>query len=199
MTDSLSVVVGGEVAAGLADVLVVPEAGGEGEQALSDAGHEAGHRDGAVVLDGELAFEGVEHGLDPLADRAERPETRGLVFAVRAHEDRAELVHELFEVAAGEAFVGDHGLAVELDAGEHLGGDLALAEVRGGQFERDRHPVSGAEQVEAKAPEVAGVAGAVAVGAWPGNSDRLTVSRDCPDGTGVESSRRMSSNHESDR
>ncbi len=39
----MSVVVGGEVAPGAADVPVVPEAGGERQQALRDAGDEAGH------------------------------------------------------------------------------------------------------------------------------------------------------------
>src|SRR6266566_3762279 len=64
MTDSVwagvSVVVGGEVSSGDAGLPVVPEAGGEGEQTLGDAGDQVGHRVGAVVFERELAFECVE-------------------------------------------------------------------------------------------------------------------------------------------
>ena len=53
MSDSVGlVVVGGEVAAGLAGVPVVPEARGEGEQALRDAGDQSGHGVGAVLFGG---------------------------------------------------------------------------------------------------------------------------------------------------
>jgi hypothetical protein len=58
---------------------------------------------------------------------------------------------------------GDHGVAVELDAGEQFGGDLAFGGVGGRELEGDRHPVGGAEQIEPETPEVAAVAGAVAV------------------------------------
>jgi hypothetical protein len=56
------------------------------------------------------------------------PKARLLVFALGAHEDRSELGHQLLERFAGEAHVGDHRVAVELDAGEHFGRDLALGD-----------------------------------------------------------------------
>ena len=62
------VVVGGEGAEdGGADAVVVPDRGGEGEDALADAGADAGGGAPAVAFEVELAFEGVEDGLDHLA------------------------------------------------------------------------------------------------------------------------------------
>src|SRR5712691_11383401 len=90
MIDSVcsgSVVVGGEVAAGLAGVPVVPESGGEREEALGDPGDQSGRGVGAVLFERELAFDRVEHGFDRLPDAAEAAEAGGLVFAVGAQED----------------------------------------------------------------------------------------------------------------
>ena len=60
----------------LARGAVVPDGGGEGEQAL---GHPRGHSGqvaSAVHLRVELALEGVVDRLDELTDRRERPLTR---------------------------------------------------------------------------------------------------------------------------
>jgi hypothetical protein len=88
MTDSVwglgSVVVGGEVTAGVAEVPVVPEAGSERKQALGDARDQAGHGVGAVALERELAFDRVDDRLDPLAHTAEVAEAGRLVLAVGA-------------------------------------------------------------------------------------------------------------------
>ncbi len=56
MVDSVSVSVGGEVAAGVSDSLVVGEAGCEREQSERDAAGEAGEGAGAVAFEAELAF-----------------------------------------------------------------------------------------------------------------------------------------------
>jgi len=72
------------------------------------------------------------------------------------------------ELLAGKALVGHDGVALEIDAGEHLGRDLALAAVGRGELEGDRHPVGCAQQIEPKAPEVAGMRGAVPVGGVAG-------------------------------
>jgi hypothetical protein len=76
----------------------------------------------------------------------------------------APVGHEAFELPAGEALVGDHGMACRGDAFEHLGGDLPLRGVGRKQFEGDRAAVGGEEEMEAEAPEPAAVGGAVAVG-----------------------------------
>src|SRR5918999_4378423 len=73
MVDSELVGVGGEVAAGVADLPVVPEAGGEGEQAHPDAGAEAGQGAGAVAFEPELALAGPEDRFDALADVPSEP------------------------------------------------------------------------------------------------------------------------------
>ena len=85
---------------------VVPDAGGECEESGLDSGIDSGEGPSAVLFKGELAFEGVEDGFDPLPDAAEVPEAGLLVFAVRADQVRAEgLGDEPFELPAGEAFV----------------------------------------------------------------------------------------------
>src|SRR5918996_5054418 len=81
MVDSELVGIGGEVAAGVADLPVVPEAGGEGEQAHPDAGAEAGQGAGAVAFEPELALAGPEDRFDALADVPERAEAGLLVAA----------------------------------------------------------------------------------------------------------------------
>ncbi len=63
---------------------VVPDGGGEGKETGSDAGVDAGQDSAAVLLEGELALEGVEDRLGPLPLAGEPPEPRGLVLAVGA-------------------------------------------------------------------------------------------------------------------
>src|SRR6266511_1859516 len=102
MLDSESVAVGGEVAAGVTDVVVVDEAGGERQEPERDAGADAGQGAGAVLFEGELALAGPDDRFDALADRAEGAVAVGFVFAVGAQEVRAEGGHDLFELLAGE-------------------------------------------------------------------------------------------------
>src|SRR6266487_6116763 len=110
MVDSQSVAVGGEVAAGVTDVVVVPQAGGEGEQAQRDAGADAGQCSPAVGFEGELALAGPKDGLDPLAHRYERAVASRLILAVGPEEVRAERGHGVLELIAGEALVGHDGV-----------------------------------------------------------------------------------------
>ncbi len=99
---------------------------------------------------------------------AELAEPRLLALSVGAEEDRAQLAHERLKVRTGEALVGDHRVALQLDPGKHLGRDLALGGVCWRQLEGNRHPVGRAEQIEPKTPEVATVAGAISVGGVAG-------------------------------
>src|SRR5215211_8516027 len=168
MVDSESVAVGREVAAWLTDRFVVPEAGGEGQQSLRDAGDDAAERARPVALERELLLERLEDRLDPLPGAAERPEARLLVLAVGAHRAAAVVGDEPLEVAAREALVGEHHAAVDRDALEDLGRRPALRDVGRRELEADRHPVRGAEQKEPKAPEEARVRAAVAVGGVAG-------------------------------
>jgi hypothetical protein len=131
MVDSVSVAVGGEVAAWVTDVVVVEETGGEGQESQRDACAQAFDGAPAVGFEGELALAGPEHRFDPLADRSEGAVAMGFVAAVGAQEVRAEGGHDLFELFAGEAFVGHDGVAVQVDPLEHLGGDDALGGVGG--------------------------------------------------------------------
>ena len=64
------------------DEPVVPDRGGEGEESRGDAGVDPGDGSAAMVFEGQLAFQRVEHGFDPLPDAAEFPEPWCLVLAV---------------------------------------------------------------------------------------------------------------------
>lgn len=87
---------------------------------------------------------------------------------VRAGRTRvhAQVVEELLEGLAGEAFVGQDDLAcgdqvvVDLQQSLH---DLAFVQFGVGQTPHDRHALHGGHEVEAHAPEVAGMGSAVAV------------------------------------
>src|SRR5512144_2393519 len=112
MVDSQSVAIGGEVAAWVTDLLVVHEAGGEGEKSERDAHADSRQRASAVGFERELAFAGPKDRFDPLAHRSERAVATRLVGAVGAQEARTEPGHDLLELLAGEALVGEHGVAV---------------------------------------------------------------------------------------
>src|SRR3990172_874563 len=105
MVDSESVAVGGEVSPVVADVVVVDEAGGEGQESERDACADAWEGAPAVAFEGELPFAGPEDRLDPLAHRVEGPVSAGFVLAVGAQEAGAGRGHGLFELLAREALV----------------------------------------------------------------------------------------------
>src|SRR3954449_8876353 len=168
MVDSESVAVGGEVAAWLTDVVVVDESGGEGEQSERDADADAGDGAAAVAFEGQLALAGPKPRLDPLADGAERAVAAIFVAAIGAQKAGAEAGNVVLELLAREALVGDHGVALQRDAFEHLRRDLALGRVGRRQLKGDRHAVGRAEQVEPESPKEAAVAAAIAVGGAAG-------------------------------
>src|ERR671922_216091 len=164
MVDSESVAVGGEVAAWVPDVVVVDEPCGESEQPERDADADAGDGPAAVAFERQLALAGPKHRLDPLTDRAERAVAARLVLAVGPQQAGAEAGDVLLELLAREALVGDDGIALQRDAFEHLGRDLALGRIGGRQPERDRHAVGRAQQIQPETPEETRVGAAVAGG-----------------------------------
>lgn len=127
---------------------------------------------GAVGFEAELALEGVVDRLDPLPDSAEVAVAGVLVAAVRAQHPHAECGDLGFDVAPGQALVGQHRGARAQQAGLHGDGQqvqahVAFAELGIGQAPGDGHPVRRGEQVELQAPVVAGVGGAEPVAADP--------------------------------
>ena len=136
MVDSDSVGIGGEVAAGVADLPVVPEACGEGEQ--SDA--RCGRRGRAGC-----GLRGARGRVGPCRSRTpirwpwrmwpQRAEAGLLVAAVGAQQARSLLGDEALEVLAREALVGDKHVAGERQPLEQLLGDLALGGVGRGELE----------------------------------------------------------------
>src|SRR5688572_2092485 len=100
MVDSELVGVGGEVAAWLTDVVVMDEAGGEGEQAERDADADAGECAAAVAFERQWPLAGPDDRFDPLADRAQRAVAARLVFAIGPQEPGAEAGHVGLELLA---------------------------------------------------------------------------------------------------
>src|ERR1051326_1482554 len=146
------------------DEPVVPDPGGEGEQALSAPHNNTEAVATAVFFESELALEGVVDALDVLADPGQLAEAPPLVAAVRSDEDGRQVADEVLELPAGVPLVGhDEQASSQWQAREHGLGDLAIAELGIGQAPGRDDAVRGGEQVKAKAPEVARVGGAVAV------------------------------------
>src|SRR3982751_6571542 len=162
-----SVIVGGEAAGdGGADVVVVPDGCGEGQDALPDADADSLGGMPAVLFEVELALEGVINRLDHLPEGFEELRSRpvGLALAGRAQQSHPGVGQGRLELVAVVVLVRDHDLAAPL-AGQCRVGvqdaeeSLALVGFCPGQREADRQAAPGAQQVQPQAPEVAGGAG----------------------------------------
>src|SRR5215471_17763789 len=112
MTDSKgsAVVVGDQRAYDrLAGVVVVPDGGGEGEDALQDAGEDSGGSVPAVAFEVELAFEGGVDRFDDLPQRLEEPGAgrAGFAFAGGAEQPGAAVGQGVLKVGAVVVLVAD--------------------------------------------------------------------------------------------
>lgn len=126
----------------------------------------------AVVFEAEVATEGLEDGLDPLADAAEFPEPGLFVLALRSHQVCSDAFgDEPFEMTAGEddMIVEDQVVVVA----QQGFGDFEVPEFRVGQALDHPRPVWRADQIQATAPEVAGVWGAGTVAGIPGQVEAI--------------------------
>src|SRR3989304_6222003 len=110
MSDSVSVVIGGEATARIADLPVVPDADRKREHALADTRPDAVGGAATVAFERELAHDGVDDRLDPLANAAERAEARRFVATVGTQQLGRERADDLFELLAREALVADDEL-----------------------------------------------------------------------------------------
>src|SRR6266540_1278556 len=136
-----SVVVGDQGAlVGRAGLPVPPDPSSQGEQPLRDPDPDPLRGAAAVMFQAELAIEGAEGALDPLADAPQRPNPALLVGPVGAQQPRHVLADELVELAAGEALVADQQQAwaqpgtLVVEQGRH---DLTLAQLGAGQAPGD--------------------------------------------------------------
>jgi hypothetical protein len=101
-------------------VPVVPDGCGEGEESGGDAGVDPGEGSAAVLFEGELAFQGVEHGLDPLPHGAELAVAGVLVRKSRRPSEARERSWSQFSVELSESLVGQDRFAelLEVASGE---------------------------------------------------------------------------------
>src|SRR3989442_5411095 len=90
-----------------ADEPVVPDAGRESEQPLSDPHHDAAAGAAAVLFEPELTFEGVVDGLDTLTEPAQLAVALPLTTAIGPDERGAEFTDEGLELPPGVPLVSD--------------------------------------------------------------------------------------------
>src|SRR3954464_13069804 len=153
----------GECAAGAAEPVVEVDAGGEGEQALQDAGAQVVESARSVAFEREQVLGRPVDRFDALADRCAVWAAVGLVGSGGADEHGAEVVDGGGELAAGVALVGDHGLPAAQGAGQQLERDLALGAIGADEADGARGAVEPKGGVQAHPKEEAAVAAAVAV------------------------------------
>src|SRR5438552_3160923 len=101
----------GDGAAGLSELVVEADAGGEREQPGGDAGSEVAGGAGAVAFERQQILEGDEDRLDPLPDGRQVNVSVGLVFAGGSDDQAAQLADGLFELVSGVSLVADDRLA----------------------------------------------------------------------------------------
>src|SRR5207244_506465 len=155
MVDPELVAIGAEAPARLTDLGVMPEPGGEARSRSPTRAHRPGSVRAPWRSRPSCPLPGPKDRFDPLAHAPERSELERLVLAIGTKELGSAIGHPALELGAGEALVGDDGEAGERDPLEHLARDLSLGSICRGELEGDRGPVARAEQIEAKAPEVA--------------------------------------------
>src|SRR5258708_5299533 len=188
-----SVVIGEEGAVGRgAEEPVVPNGSGKGEKALGDETSDTECGGPAMQFETELSLESVEDGLDGLADPAELAEAALFFFAqVGANQSCAAGADEGFEIAAGISLVGDDEQpGAELGVLKHGLCDLPIVDLGIGQTPERDSAIGSGEQVQAQAPEVAGVGGAIAIVGPAGELGALgSLARGATgDGSGIEQS-----------
>ena len=177
-----SVVIGDQRALVLgAELPVEPDRRGQGQQPLGDPGVDPGWGAAAVLLQTELAFEGVDNRLDPLAHRPQAPEPGRFVAAVGPHQHGAQAGHLVLDRGSGQALVDDEDLPrMDAVAVQQRRGDLPLAQLGAGQAPGNRAAVGRGEDIQLEAPVPARVAGTPAVIGPPTQRrplDRLTAGR----------------------
>src|SRR5260370_27936579 len=132
MIDSeCSVVVGdqGALVRG-ADEPVVPDAGSEGEQALSYPHVDAEVGPAAVLFEPKLTLEGVVDRLDALPDPAQLAVASALVAPIRSDKDGRQFADEVLELLSGVPLVShDEQARPWRRVLEHGLGDLSIAKV----------------------------------------------------------------------
>lgn len=143
---------------GVAGVVVVPDGGCQVQDPLGDARGDAGGGAPVVALEPELVLEGVEDGLDPLADLLQGGGAGSgcLVACGRAQQGQPGLVQVVLQVCGAVALVGDDRVgAGGRQVLEHAAQDLALVLAGTGDGPGHRKPGGGGDQVQAQAPEEA--------------------------------------------
>src|SRR3954463_4151115 len=163
-----SVVVVDEASVPVADELVVAGVAGPGGEGPREWGPLGRGCVRAVAFEGELALEAVDDRFDPLAHGAEFAEAAWLVLAIGPQQPAAHLLDHGLELAAGKALISEDRAPRDGEAFKDFRGDLAFADVGGGQLKADRHAVRCANEHEPEAPVVAGMRAAPAVGGITG-------------------------------
>src|ERR1035437_5699523 len=182
-----SVVIGNERAQdALLAVVVMPDGSSEGEQSLQYPSHDTLGSVSPVSFQVELAFQGLIDRLDHLTEwlQESRPWSRSLALLRRTDESRTLGGQEALELGTGIALVGQDDLTRSIGEQilvdlEQVSGHFSLVDLGICQCEGNLKTGRGADQMQSQSPEVAGVAGAIAIAGEAGE----VTSSDCRTGT----------------
>src|SRR4029450_11618053 len=158
--------VAGQRAAGTCEAVVEGDGGGERCEAAGESDAQLMQGAGAVAFEAEDVLGGEEDRFDALTDRREVRSASLLVFAARSVDRGVERGEVGFELAPAEVLVADddqHLAVLAFSARGQLQADRLLVDLGGGQRQGPGSAVQREQGVQAKAPEEAAVAGAVAV------------------------------------
>src|SRR5665811_977782 len=156
--------VGDQRPTGTAKLMVEKDTGRQAENALQNALSDALRGAAPVVFQGEGALAGPEDRFDTLADGGEVRSLSGLVFSLRPHQSGPEALDSFCELPPCVALIPQEDLpALAHGAGQEFQTHLPLVPFGGGQAQGTGGAIRSEDGVQTKAPEVAGVRGAVAV------------------------------------
>src|SRR5258706_3609057 len=155
---------------GLAGVPVVPDGGGQGEDALQDSNGDAGDGASAVLFEIELAFEGVVDRFDALSYCPQQARTGACRFGAvgGSHDSATAVVEPGFRIAVSVALVDDQDQPIRVVKhvrlqGDQIDEDLTFVSFGVAQSERDGQAGHVGDQGQPQTPEEPGVRGAVAI------------------------------------
>jgi hypothetical protein len=146
--------------------VVVPDRGGQREDALHDAGYDTSGCAPSVPFEVKLSLEGLVDRFDDLSQRLEQGCARPFPFTFTGRPQQLEsmLGRFAFETTAEVVLVADESLSGALwqklaFGGQEVKEGLAFVGLGPGQGEGDGQARKGADQAQAQAPEEAAGSG----------------------------------------
>jgi hypothetical protein len=150
--------------AGTTQSVVEADAGGQTEKALQYALFETSQGTSSVAFQSEDVLAGVEDGFDALPKRSNMWTFPGLVFSLGPDHDSLQVFGGRSELSARISLVAEQDLPARSPAAvEELKSNISFIAFGRGDLKGPGSAVGGEDSVQTHSPEIAGVAGAIAV------------------------------------